>query len=454
MINSRDVTEIVERKAIEEQLAHQASHDLLTNLPNRTLFMDRLEYALTGIEQRRGPIAVLFLALNNFKEINDSLGYETGDRLLKAVAEVLSTSLRAEDTAAFFGGDEFAVLLENVRDESEAIQVAGRITGALQAPFVVGESEVLLTTNIGIALCVSSDVLPADLLRQADIAMYEAKNKGKDRYEVFDLRMRNRVLERLRGGMDLRGSIQREEFRVYYQPKVSLENDKIVGAEALVRWEHPQRGLVPPAEFIPVAEETGLIVPIGRWVLEEACRQAREWQEHYPLDPPLVMCVNISARQLRHPSLAHDVAQVLQETGLDPRTLDLEITESMAEDTQFAIAVLKELKGLGIQLVMDDFGTGYSSLSYLKNFPVDFLKIDRSFIAPLGENPEDEALVSGIIGLVHALGIKAIAEGVETAEQLAKLREMGCDFAQGYYFSKPLPAEGISELLSEDRSYW
>ncbi len=418
------------------------------------MFTERLEDALASIEQRRRPVAVLFLDLDNFKDVNDSLGRETGDRLLKAVAEVLSTCLRTEDTAARFGGDEFAVLLKAVRDEGEAIQVASRITEALRTPFVLGEHEVFVSANIGIVLGTSGNDRPADLLRQADIAMYEAKNKTRDRYEVFDLRMRNRVLERLRGGMDLRRALEREELRVHYQPKVSLKSGKIVGMEALVRWEHPERGLVPPADFVFIAEETGLIVPIGRWVLGEACQQAREWQEQYPSNPPLLMSVNLSTRQFRHPHLARDPAQILQGTGLEPRTLALEITESVAEDAQFAISALEELKDLGVQLMIDDFGTGYSSLSYLKNFPVDYLKIDRSFIAPLGKSPEDTALVAGIINLVHALGLEVTAEGVETAEQAEQLQNMGCDLAQGYYFSKPLPAETMPALLSTGSLHW
>ena len=451
VINAWDVTG---RRELEQRLAHQALHDELTELPNRTLFMDRLENALARAKRRDEKVAVLFLDLDNFKYINDSLGHEAGDKLLVGVAGRIIPCLRPGDTSARLGGDEFVVLLEDVRDAREAGFVAGRISEALRAPFAVDGHELFVSASVGVAMSGPEDELPGDLLKNADLAMYRAKEEGKDGHAVFEPGMSVRARERLGIEGALRRALEKggEEFTVHYQPKVSLETGGIIGFEALVRWEHPERGLVAPAEFIPVAEETGLISPLGGWVLGEACRQAREWHERYPADPPLTMSVNLSARQFRQADLTRTVADVLAESGLDPRSLILEITESAVMDDARANAeTLGELKALGIRIAIDDFGTGYSSLAYLKRFPVDFLKIDRSFVDGLGEDTDDEGIVSSVVNLAHTLNLQAIAEGVETEEQRAHLRNMKCELAQGFYFSKPATAEATSALL-EGRS--
>ncbi len=444
--------DITQRKELEEKLAHQAFHDPLTDLPNRSLFLDRADHALKRAARRGDEVAVLFMDLDNFKVINDSLGHEVGDELLVAVAGRLQSCLRPADTAARLGGDEFVVLLEDVEDPEEATNVAVRIEEALRVPFRVGEHNLFVTTSVGVALGGANGERAGDLLRNADLAMYRAKEGGKNNHAVFEASMNEKALERLGMEADLRRALEKGEFTVFYQPKVALSEEAgvvVVGFEALVRWEHPSRKLVSPAEFIPLAKETGLIVPLGRRVLEEACRQAKEWQDSYPSAPPLKMSVNLSARQLGEPGLLEDVATVLSETGLDPGTLVLEITEGiLTEDTPVALATLRYLKLLGAKLAVDDFGTGYSSLSYLKRFPVDYLKIDRSFVAGLGRDPRDEGLVSAIVQLAHALGLKTTAEGVETEEQLERLRSLGCDLAQGFYFSKPVPVEAASSLLS------
>ncbi len=441
--------DVTERQRAQERLHHQALHDPLTDLPNRTLFMDRLEHALSLATRHLRLVAVLFVDLDDFKVVNDSLGHEAGDTLLIAVAERLRSRLRPEATVARLGGDEFAIMIENIMVVSDASRVAQRIIEGLREPFIVEGRQISISPSIGIVAAASSRDRPKDLLRKADIAMYEAKAKGKARYEVFDPTMNAQALERLEVENDLRRAIGRGELRVHYQPKVLVSTGEIVGTEALVRWEHPERGLLSPAEFIPIAEETDLIVRIGRWVLAEACRQTREWQELYPSDPPLVVCVNVSGRQLLHPELVDDVGRVLQETGLEPGSLYLEITEgSLIEDELSTLATFRELKRLGVKLILDDFGTGYSSLSYLKRLPADFLKIDRSFVEGLGKDPKDEGIVSAVINLARVLGMEEIAEGVETAEQAAHLRKLGCRFAQGYLFSKPLPAEATGMLLA------
>jgi diguanylate cyclase (GGDEF)-like protein/PAS domain S-box-containing protein len=451
VINSWDVTE---RKALVEQLSYQAFHDLLTGLPNRALFMDRLERALTRANRRGSKVAVLFTDLDNFKVINDSLGHKAGDQLLVAVAERLKTCLRPEDTAGRLGGDEFTILVEDISSVGEGVQIAERIADILRPPFALEDQEVFVTASTGIALNSTAQEQPADLLRHADLAMYRAKRRGKARYEVFEPSMDAKAVERLILETGLRRALVRQQFRVYYQPIVTLEHDKIAGVEALVRWEHPQRGLLLPEEFLPVAEETGLIVRIGQWVLREAGKQARIWQEHYPGTPPLTISVNLSTREFFHPRL---VAEVLGESEIDPASLQLEITEGAmrSNGTSSADRTLRNLKRMGVQLAIDDFGLGYSSLSYLKRFPVDFLKIDRSFIAglrrePNGVSTKDTEIVKAMIELTHALDLKVIAEGVENAEQLTRLRQMKCDLAQGNYFSEPLPSEALADILAED----
>jgi diguanylate cyclase (GGDEF)-like protein/PAS domain S-box-containing protein len=450
VVNSRDVTE---RKALEEQLRHQAFHDPLSGLPNRALFMDRLEHALTRANRRGGRVAVLFTDLDNFKVINDSLGHKAGDQLLVAVAERLKACLRPWDTAARFGGDEFTILVEDVASVGEAVRIAERIADIMQLPFALEDQEVFATASTGIALNSPTQERPADLLRHADLAMYRAKHRGKARYEVFESSMDAKAVERLRLETGLRRALVRQQFRVYYQPIVALDNDKVAGVEALVRWEHPQRGLLLPEEFLSIAEETGLIVRIGQWVLREACKQARVWQEQYPGTPPLTISVNLSPRQFFHPEL---VAEVLGESEIDPATLQLEITEGAmtTNGTSSADRTLRDLKHMGVQLAIDDFGLGYSSLSYFKRFPVDFLKIDRSFVEELGRAPngasKDKEIVRAMIDLTHALGLKVIAEGVENAEQLTRLRNMKCDLAQGNYFSEPLPSEALAVILEQN----
>jgi diguanylate cyclase (GGDEF)-like protein/PAS domain S-box-containing protein len=450
VVTSWDVTE---RKALEEQLRHQAFHDPLSGLPNRALFMDRLEHAFVRANRRGDKIAVLFTDLDNFKVINDSLGHEVGDQLLVAVAERIKHCLRPEDTAARLGGDEFTILIEAVDSMTDAVRVAERIAEILQPPFALDQHEVFSTTSIGIALSSPLQKQPADLLRHADLAMYRAKHKGKARYEVFEPGMGTDALERLRLENELRRALERGEFKVYYQPVVALEGGRIVGAEALVRWEHPIRGLLLPEEFLSVAEETGLIARIGEKVLREACHQVRAWQVRYPSEPPLMVSVNLSPKQLFRPEL---IAEVLAETEIYPGSLHLEITEStmMSNGVHSANHALRSLKDLSVELAVDDFGMGYSSLSYLKHFPVDFLKIDRSFIAGLGQDADsaskDAEIVSAMIDLTHALGLKAVAEGVETSEQLTRLRVMKCDRAQGNYFWEPLPSGALAVILEED----
>ena len=443
--------DITERKALEKKLQYQAFHDPLTDLPNRALFMDRLGHALARAGQQASEVAVLFTDLDNFKVINDSLGHEAGDQLLVAVAERLKACLRPVDTVARLGGDEFTLLLEGVTGVSDAARVAERIAQELRAPFALEAQEVFATTSTGIAVSSSAQGQPTDLLRHADLAMYRAKSKGKACYEVFEPSMSINALERLELETELRRALGREEFRVYYQPEILLESGDIVGMEALVRWEHPEHGLLLPQEFLPIAEESNLIMPIGQWVLREACKQLRTWQEQYPNIAPLVMSVNLSTREFFQPSL---IAEILRETGVDPRTLQLEITEGAVayDNAQNANNTLWNLKTLGVQLAIDDFGMGYSSLSYLKRFPVDLLKIDRSFVRELGKDLKDTKIVAAIIHLARALDLKVIAEGVETAEQVEQLRKMECDMVQGSYFSKPLPSGAVSDLLQQQRS--
>ena len=437
-----------ERRALEEQLAHQAFHDSLTHLPNRMLFLDRLQHAISRTERSQSLLAVLFLDLDNFKVINDSLGHEVGDQLLMNVAERLRGSMRTGDTAARLGGDEFILLLEQIHSVHEAEIVAQRVHDVLKEPFFVGEREVFVTPSIGIAVSTSPDDRPDDLLRNADVAMYRAKRNGRGCYEIFDPLMHTHVMQRLELEHQLRQAIERREFLVYYQPKLDLKSGRIVEMEALVRWQHPELGLVSPAEFIPLAEETGLVIPIGRWVLHEACSQMQDWRLRFRGHAPERVSVNLSAVQLRMTSLVDDIAATLQETGLDPSCLCLEITESAVMDNaDLAMTTLASLKQLGIELAIDDFGTGYSSLSYLKRFTVDVLKIDQTFVEEIDRDEENSVIVGVTIRLAHALGMKVVAEGVETKAQIDRLKELGCDLAQGYFVARPLPASSIAALI-------
>jgi diguanylate cyclase (GGDEF)-like protein len=449
------MVDITERKALEDELAHRAFHDPLTGLPNRDLFSNRLEQALARTQRRDDVIAVLFLDLDNFKVVNDSLGHEVGDQLLVAVSQRLKRCLRSRDIVARMGGDEFTILLEGVSGVGGAEETAERITRELWPPFTIEGKHIFVTASIGIVL---SDAVGGgsggDLLRAADVALYRAKDKDKAHYEVFDRSKDTQALERLELENSLRNAIERDELKVYYQPVFSLASDSIAGMEALLRWEHPERGMMYPAEFIPLAEETGLIVPIGQWVLEEACRQAREWQERCPNDPPPIVGVNLSLRQFQHLGLVEDVAQVLRETGLDPGNLSLEITESVAmHDVDSTVATLEKLNSLGVWLVIDDFGTGNSSLFYLTSrFRMGHLKIDGAFVREFVNDPENSMIMPGLITFAHAVGLRVIAEGVETASQLQRLKEMGCEFVQGNYIAKPLTPAAASKLLAIEPS--
>jgi diguanylate cyclase (GGDEF)-like protein/PAS domain S-box-containing protein len=438
------------RKAMEEWLQHQALYDALTNLPNRKLFLDRLGHALTRMERRRSRrVAVLFMDLDNFKVVNDSLGHEVGDLLLSAVAERLKGRLRSEDTLARFGGDEFVVLLENVDDPKEPVRVAERIIDELRDPFVLDGRQLYVEVSIGIALGEDRTKDSDELLRDADTAMYRAKDQGSC-YSVFDPAMYERAIYRLEAESDLRRAIEREEFVVHYQPVVNLQTGELWGMEALVRWNHPERGLLSPDEFVPVAEESGLVIPMGEQVFKEACLRAKGWQEVHPRTPPLVMSVNLSARQLSRWDLAETVARILGETGLGGSRITVDVTETayvraLAGNT----VALDSLREMGVRISIDDFGTDYSSLSYLKRLPADALKIDKSFVKGLGEDAKDTAIVQMIIELAHTFGMEVIGEGVETEEQVALLEKMGCDFAQGHLFSQPLSPEAASEFLAE-----
>jgi diguanylate cyclase (GGDEF)-like protein/PAS domain S-box-containing protein len=443
------IRDISERKAFEAELARQAHRDPLTDLPNRVLFTDRLQQALARAERAGSRVAVLFIDLDNFKVVNDSLGHQAGDRLLLAVAERLRSCVRLEDTVARFGGDEFTAVLESVTDQEQVVEVAERIRERLSDPVILEGREVFTAASIGIAVSSPGADQAESLMRNADLAMYRAKSQGKSRYEVFDHSMNALAMERLDLETDLRHALERGEFRVYYQPIVDLPTGRVGELEALVRWEHPARGLISPVQFIPLAEETGLIVPIGQFVLEEACRQVQAWQVQYADGHPLTVSVNLSLRQIQHPTLVEDVARAIRESGLDPASLRLELTESVVmEDVESTVATLERLKALGVELAIDDFGTGYSSLSYLKRFPVDVLKIDRSFVDRLGQDPHDTAIVRGVIELAKSLQLSVVGEGIETPDQMRHLQSLGCDRGQGFYFAKPMTPEATADLLA------
>ena len=436
--------DLTERKALEERLHYQAFHDSLTDLPNRQLFMDRLGQALRRSKRWHKRVAVLFMDLDGFKLVNDSLGHEAGDALLTLVAQRLRRCLRPEDTLARFGGDEFVMLIEALDDPAQAVRVAERIMEELRRPVIMEGRDLYVIASIGISLGGARTHDADGLLREADTAMYRAKDTGWD-FRVFNPAMYERAFSRLEVENDLRRAIEREEFVLHYQSMVDLQTGELWGMEALVRWEHPERGLLEPSEFVPLAEESGLVIPMGEQVLRESCFRAKEWQEENPRIPPLVMSVNLSASQLSRLDLADTVERVLGETGLEGSCLILDVTESvyvkvLAGNT----AMFDRLRGLGVRFSIDDFGTGYSSLSYLKRLPADVIKIDQSFVKGLGKDVEDTAVVRMIIELAHTLSLEVIAEGVETEEQATLLKEMGCDFAQGYHFSKPLPPEATS----------
>jgi diguanylate cyclase (GGDEF)-like protein len=435
----------------KEHFRHAAFHDSLTGLPNRAMFTELLKAEIESSDRRNGHMfAVLFLDLDRFKNINDSLGHTHGDLLLVAFAERLERTLRPVDTLARFGGDACAILITGMADAADAVRVAQRIQDELSEPFVLDKNSAFATASIGIALSSSGYDRPEDILRDADIAMYRAKENGKARYELFDHGMHARAVSRLQLESDLRQAIENKEFCVYYQPIVSLETGRLAGFEALVRWNHPRRGLVSPADFIPVAEETGFIVPIGQWVLNEACAQVRQWQLDSPSHRTLSLSVNLSARQVAQPDLLDRIKEALATSKLNPHCLKLEITESVVmENAEAAVLMFKQLRSLGVQLSIDDFGTGYSSLSYLHRFPLNYLKIDRSFVMRLTTD-NDNAIVRTISTLARNLGMEVIAEGIETDEQYQQLKMLGCEYGQGFLFSRPVDNNGVEHLLAQD----
>ncbi len=442
VLNTRDVTE---RKELERELAHRALHDPLTNLANRALFREAVEKAMARMARTGHSVTVVFLDVDDFKDVNDSLGHAAGDRLLETIAQRLSGCVRPYDVAARLGGDEFAVLLEGAGAEV-ATGVATRIIEAMQSPITIDGLEISTHASLGIAVAESPTMGVDELLRNADVAMYRAKGRGKGRYEVYEPNLDTSAMQRMELAADLRRALDRGEFDLQYQPIVSLDGGQVLAMEALLRWQHPQRGLLLPIECVPTAEETGLIVRIGRWVVEEACRKLRAWQDRHPGHRRLAVTVNVSARQLLDASFVQDVLGALEAAGAAPDSLILEITETvLMRDTEEIRSRLEQLHSAGVRLAIDDFGTGYSSLSYLSRYPVDILKIDRSFIVGVG-GPTD--LTPVMISIGKTLGLQTVAEGVETAEQLARLRELGCEAAQGYLFSAPVPPVEVEDILA------
>ncbi len=445
------IQDITDRKRAEARLVHDAFHDGLTGLPNRALFIDHLRLAVArSMRQEYALFSVLFLDLDRFKVVNDSLGHLVGDQLLMAIASRLKSCLRPGDTIARLGGDEFTILLEDLKSNNEAIHVAERIQRDLAHPFELEGRLVFASASIGIAPSTIGYEQPEDILRDADTAMYYAKSLGGTRHQVFDKSMHTRAVKLLQMQNDLRGAIEREELTVEYQPIVSLDTFKISGFEALARWKHAEHGQISPNQFIPVAEETGLIIPIGEWILREACTQTRRWQELYPSEEPLSISVNLSAKQFAQPDLIERIEQVLLETKLEPSSLRLEITESVVvENVEAATGLLRRLRKLGVGLSIDDFGTGYSSLSSLHSFPISTLKIDGSFVSRMDGQNENTEIVRTIMSLAENLGMDVVAEGVETLEQVTKLRTFGCEKGQGFFFSRPIPAANVENLLNE-----
>ncbi|HEX6459663.1 MAG TPA: EAL domain-containing protein [Thermoleophilaceae bacterium] len=422
----------------------QALTDPLTGLANRALFMDRLDHSLARAARRGAAVSVIFVDLDRFKLVNDTLGHAEGDKLLFDVAARIRGCLRRAETAARLGGDEFAILLEEARDEMAAAHVAQRVASALREPFMLGDREVFVTCSIGIAVGTVEDA--ETLLRNADVAMYRAKGRGKDRYEIFEPEMHAEVMDRLALESELRRAVKGDELELHFQPAFKLESGEVLGVEALVRWRHPERGLLPPGVFIPLAEESGLILPLGRWVLDEACRQAAAWQ---PLHPRLQVAVNLSAWQLEQPDIVDEVAAVLERWQLPPRTLVLELTETLLmHDTEATIAKLQALKELEVRIAIDDFGTGYSSLQYLQRFPIDVLKIPKPFVDELAEEGSSGVLASIILDLCRRMDLGTVAEGIETEKQAQRLRELGCPWGQGFAFAKPMPVRELMEFLS------
>jgi diguanylate cyclase (GGDEF)-like protein len=440
-------SDVTERKQLEKELSYQAFHDALTGLANKALFRDRLNVALARIERTRASVAVLFLDIDDFKVVNDSLGHSIGDELLVAVAQLLEGCLRHADTAARLGGDEFAVLIEDIDHHDEAIKLAERILEVLRRPITVGSRELSITVSIGVTFGVVGST-SEELLSKVDLAMYMAKRQGKNRYEEFQVEMHAAVIERHELHADFRRALADGELVVHYQPVLEMATDTIVGFEALVRWQHPTKGLLPPASFVPIAEEVGLIDAVDSFVLADACAQARRWQDGGVAPSDLTIAVNLSARELMDSALAGNVAESLRASGFEPSNLILEITESaMMKDIDTAVENLHALKALGVRIALDDFGTGYSSLAHLQRLPIDILKIDQSFVATLGSAEHSANLAYAIVQIAETLGHATIAEGVESAAQAAHLRQMGCPLAQGYHLGMPLDAAATGELL-------
>ena len=453
---SNQVAMSIQRNRVEGELLHKSSHDSLTDLPNRALFLDRLSQSIARSKQEKGFVfAVLFFDIDDFKVVNDSLGHDMGDKLLIAMAERLKHNVRNIDIVARnsiiarFGGDEFAILLDDVKESLFALATANRLKDILSRPFNINGKQIFSTVSIGVAVSTIGYENPDEILRDADMAMYQAKEFGKARVEIYDKSMHERVSERLRMGTALRQGALQKEFRLHYQPIISLQTGHIVGYEALMRWYTPDHGILNPADFMDALDTAGLIYTTDHWVLQTACRQAVEWGNKFPSEHPNFLSVNLSAKNIKHPNLIKNIEEVLQETKLKPNRLWLEITEKVsAPDDESAIEVLKKLRALGIRISLDDFGTGYSALNYLARFPVDALKIDRSFINMIGVNEGSQKIIEMIKTLTDHLGLILIAEGVEKAEQVAFLRSIGCEYAQGFFYAKPLDSHAATELLA------
>ena len=455
---SNQVAVSIQRNRVEGMLLYNSTHDTLTDLPNRNLFLDRLRRLITLVKEKpESKFAVLFFDIDDFKVVNDSLGHAIGDKLLVAMAKRLKHNVRSIDIVARnsviarFGGDEFAILLENIEENYHAITAANRLKEILSRPFNISGKEIFTTVSIGVAIGASNYEQPEDILRDADMAMYHAKESGKDHVEVYDMAMHDRVMERMQLGTALRKGALQKEFRLHYQPIISLQNGRLVGYEALLRWYTPDRGILNPDDFMAVIDTAGLIYTTDQWVLENACRQAVEWQNKYPDKEYPFVSVNLSARNIKHPNLVDNIEKILQETGLNPNRLWLEITEQVsASNDASVITVLKDLHSLGTRISLDDFGTGYSALNYLARFPIDALKIDRSFIKMIGVSEENLKIIEILKALAHELGLVLIAEGVERADQVPFLRSIDCEYVQGFYYAFPLDSESAAKYLAEN----
>ncbi|HEX8949087.1 MAG TPA: EAL domain-containing protein [Dissulfurispiraceae bacterium] len=447
LTNEKLQKEFVERKRIEEEVKHMAHHDSLTGLPNRRFFNDILNFRVAEMNRRRKKLAILFLDLDRFKEINDTLGHDAGDKLLVEIAGRLRASIRGSDTVARIGGDEFNIILSDIARVEDISSIAEKILDSCKEPIALAGHELRISTSIGISIYPDDSTGADELLKYADIAMYHAKENGRNRYKFFDPELNRMVVERIRLEGRLRGTLERGELEVYYQPQIDTVTRKIVCAEALVRWRHPEKGVLTPGEFIPFAEESGFIVEIDEWVLKTACVQVKAWMDSGL--PPICLTVNFSARQFQRPEMAERVSLILEETGLSPECLDIEITESIAmSNVEDTIARLGELSDIGVSASLDDFGTGYSSLSSLKRLPVRKLKIDRSFINGIASDRDDRAILTAVLLMARTMDLKVVAEGIEREEQFFYLRSLKCDEAQGFLFSEPLPAEEFGELMA------